>query len=240
MRLDSARARCLLESDHEGDCVWDDEPAPKEEMKPKKCFVCEEILEYPADDDPEYIGKTSVRSKCGHAIRQRQVEPAKVEAGDGVKLPPLDVTDEERERADRLTEEEWLAAYAACSPIELVAIRYCRERQLKASLLREQELKELLGEAANAIARHWDITDQAAKDVALKARAAVDGQIKTSLEREERLLSAINWAQGCGDGEFRERKQGEGAYWWRKELADRAGIIYDGEKFVIKAAVTGE
>jgi hypothetical protein len=50
------------------------------------------------------------------------------------QLPPLDVTDEERKRAESLTEEDWLANYAMASPIELLAIRYCRERQLLAAL----------------------------------------------------------------------------------------------------------
>jgi hypothetical protein len=87
MRLDSARARCLLESDHEGDCVWDD-------------------------------------------------EPAKVEAGDG--LPPLD---EEYE-----LEMARVKSFSTMphGPLELKLRAESRERQLKASLLREKELRELL------------------------------------------------------------------------------------------------
>jgi hypothetical protein len=88
-------------------------------------------------------------------------KPAKVEAGDGAELPPLDrILYEEVSRLapeDRGLTQSLLKKY-----VDL----------WQASLLREQKLKELLGEAANAIARHWDITDQAAKDVALKARAA--------------------------------------------------------------------
>jgi hypothetical protein len=37
------------------------------------------------------------------------------------------------------------------------------------------------------------------------------------------LESAVAWALG-ENGEFRERREGEGAYWWRKELRERASI----------------
>ena len=33
---------------------------------------------------------------------------------------------------------------------------------------------------------------------------------------------ALRWALGEGD-DFRERREWEGAYWWRKELSERAG-----------------
>ena len=44
----------------------------------------------------------------------------------------------------------------------------------------------------------------------------------------ERLRAGITWALGYTD--FRPRKPGEGAYWWRKELRERAGLptyVYD-------------
>ena len=37
-----------------------------------------------------------------------------------------------------------------------------------------------------------------------------------------RLEAAISWALGESDSDFRERKQFEGAYWWRRELRERA------------------
>lgn len=61
-----------------------------------------------------------------------------------IDLPELDVTDAERACAESLTEEEWLAAYAMASPIELVAIRYCRERQLREALLKIASLERRL------------------------------------------------------------------------------------------------
>lgn len=47
----------------------------------------------------------------------------------------------------------------------------------------------------------------------------------------DRLMAAITWALGVGDS-FRERNYDEGAYWWRKELAERAGIKWDGTKYI--------
>lgn len=43
------------------------------------------------------------------------------------------------------------------------------------------------------------------------------------------LERAINWALGC-EGDFAARREGQGAYYWRKELADRAMLRYDGHK----------
>lgn len=43
------------------------------------------------------------------------------------------------------------------------------------------------------------------------------------IERIAQLEGAIRWANGEVD-EFRERKPGEGAYWWRKELMRRARL----------------
>jgi len=43
------------------------------------------------------------------------------------------------------------------------------------------------------------------------------------LEAENhRLNAAIRWALGGKDSDFRARAEGEGAYWWRKELRERA------------------
>lgn len=41
----------------------------------------------------------------------------------------------------------------------------------------------------------------------------------------ERLKSAISWALGEGDSDFRPREIYEGAYWWRTELRRRARPI---------------
>lgn len=46
--------------------------------------------------------------------------------------------------------------------------------------------------------------------------------------RQRRYLRAINWAVGC-HGEFRPPAQAP-KYWWRHELVERAGLLYDGER----------
>lgn len=41
-------------------------------------------------------------------------------------------------------------------------------------------------------------------------------------KENKRLKDSIKWVLGYSD--FRARKEGEGAYWWRKELRERSGI----------------
>ena len=57
------------------------------------------------------------------------------------------------------------------------------------------------------------------------------GELADALEREERLRQALEWALGAR-GEFRLRKKGEWQFWWRKELMKRAGLAWDGGKFI--------
>lgn len=52
---------------------------------------------------------------------------------------------------------------------------------------------------------------------AAAALRSVDAEIK-------RLKEAIVWALGYTD--FRERQNGEGAYWWRKELREKSGMTH--------------
>ena len=51
----------------------------------------------------------------------------------------------------------------------------------------------------------------------------------------ERLMRAITWAMGAGNN-FPLRADGEGPYWWRKELCKRAGIVWDGTKYAPDSA----
>lgn len=55
-------------------------------------------------------------------------------------------------------------------------------------------------------------------------------------ERVGELEAAIVWALGYTD--FRARKDGEGSYYWRKELSERAGITHE-EAEAIAAALEG-
>jgi hypothetical protein len=55
----------------------------------------------------------------------------------------------------------------------------------------------------------------------------------------ERLTDAINWALGVTmpDGSFiPAREEGQGSYYWRPELMRRAGLEYDGSRFVLSSA----
>lgn len=50
---------------------------------------------------------------------------------------------------------------------------------------------------------------------------------------DRRLFDAIVWALGAHETDgFRESYAGDGPYWWRAELAQRAGLVWDGEKYV--------
>lgn len=40
-----------------------------------------------------------------------------------------------------------------------------------------------------------------------------------------------DWAMGCSDDDF-VKPENAPTWWWRSELAKRAGIIYDGQKYV--------
>lgn len=50
---------------------------------------------------------------------------------------------------------------------------------------------------------------------------------KTALEKK--LMAAIRWA--LGETDFRPREPGEGPYYWRRELAARAGLEWNGSSF---------
>jgi len=47
----------------------------------------------------------------------------------------------------------------------------------------------------------------------------------------KRFRHAIEWALGAYE-DFKIRKEGDGPFWWRKELQKRAGLKWEGEKFI--------
>lgn len=55
-------------------------------------------------------------------------------------------------------------------------------------------------------------------------------ECKKVADEIDRLRKAIVWALGAGD-DFREQGTMEGKYWWRGELAQRAGLDWDGKKY---------
>jgi hypothetical protein len=63
------------------------------------------------------------------------------------------------------------------------------------------------------------VTDQAGDMQSMAAEL-----LELYAERD-RLLSAIRWALGI-DGDFPERQEGQGLFWWRRELLERAGLLY--------------
>lgn len=67
----------------------------------------------------------------------------------------------------------------------------------------------------------------AAKDAAISAlKGAVHADVAEFTRDSEQirvLREAIAWALGEND-DFRAREPGEGAYWWRKELRERAAL----------------
>lgn len=78
-----------------------------------------------------------------------------------------------------------------------------------------------------------DVAEAAGKTVAvivLRLERPEDKMTGYAVSRQERVLeleSAIRWALGYeqADGsDFRERRPGEGAYWWRSELEARAKL----------------
>jgi len=65
--------------------------------------------------------------------------------------------------------------------------------------------------------------------------AAELAALRQRAEAAERFLEAIRWALGTR-GEFRPQMTMDGLYWWRGELAERAGLVYDGANYIVRAA----
>lgn len=62
----------------------------------------------------------------------------------------------------------------------------------------------------------------------LYSQATLDAAV--AAERA-RWMSAVSWALGT-NGDFREQGTMQGRYWWRGELAERAGLRWDGAQWV--------
>lgn len=77
--------------------------------------------------------------------------------------------------------------------------------------------------------RYPGMSEAAAQEVADKINAGLLTQSAEQARDAQRYLSAINWALGAD--EFPERQKGQGAYWWRTELAKRAGLQWNGTEF---------
>lgn len=81
-----------------------------------------------------------------------------------------------------------------------------------------EELTKMRDEAREDCARILGERDDARSDEAAQANRAEAAEAQV-----ERLKGVILWADGQ-NGEWPERKPGEGAYYWRKELMRRAAL----------------
>ena len=91
------------------------------------------------------------------------------------------------------------------------------EQQREASIWPQS--REAEAAPAAALAR---IAELEAERAVLMREIGKHAEARGEMEAENaRLASAIRWALGEGD-DFRPREPGEGGYWWRHELRDRA------------------
>ena len=60
-------------------------------------------------------------------------------------------------------------------------------------------------------------------DEHLATITALKAENKRLVEERDCLHNAILWALGC-NGDFPQRQDGQGAYWWRHELRRRCGV----------------
>lgn len=54
------------------------------------------------------------------------------------------------------------------------------------------------------------------------SRRAILNRISDVTRERDQLRDAVNWALGVGDSNFRPPLDGEGRYYWRAELSNRA------------------
>jgi len=96
-------------------------------------------------------------------------------------------------------------------------VRYQRHELFNANLISEKEYAELVydSEKGERVAR-------------LESYDTIRAELSAARETIARLESAIEWALGYTD--FAPRAEGQGAYWWRKELRDRSGFTFQQDK----------
>lgn len=95
----------------------------------------------------------------------------------------------------------------------------------KAATALEQQARELADAKAEI-----KLLGEYMDDLTNAKVAQTDELVKAERELAE-VRSAIEWALGAGD-DFPERQKGQGAYWWRKELAKRARLEWSGVEYV--------
>lgn len=94
---------------------------------------------------------------------------------------------------------------------------------------------KILSENGNKITEIW-IDDSPDRDFNSEQTAkahlivALHNAAPALIAEVERLRAALVWVMGGPGSDFRTRRDGEGAYYWRKELAERAGMKWNQEK----------
>lgn len=114
-----------------------------------------------------------------------------------------------------------------------------REQREQIGALLDEYVFSLLEFGIGARPTRLDRLTPALSDARKSIDAALDAltaEHEASARDTERYRAAIYWALGYED--FAERRPGQGAYWWRKELAERAGQLADFS--VARAATRGE
>jgi hypothetical protein len=71
---------------------------------------------------------------------------------------------------------------------------------------------------------HLDLAAAAALTAAAQEIERLEQRAAELEQDAARYRAAILWALGGEGSDFRPRMEGEGAYWWRKELRKRAAI----------------
>lgn len=84
-----------------------------------------------------------------------------------------------------------------------------------------------LGSAYESVRSQLQQSQQDAADLHIK-NVHLQAELSAARETIARMHGAIEWALGYTD--FAPRAEGQGAYWWRKELRARSGFTFQQDK----------
>lgn len=105
----------------------------------------------------------------------------------------------------------------------------CEREDCPAALMRRHGIEPLIAEGPCLRLAYARVTRERneARRVGLERYEAMRAE-------RDRAEAALVWALGASRDHFPERGDG-GPYWWRTELRQRAGLSWDGSKYVRKA-----
>ena len=111
-----------------------------------------------------------------------------------------------------LSENDIAALLAVRTELRIMArvnLELKRERdELKATIKVERVTSRIMG------------IQDATQAYSVETFATLEAELAEARNLVERYKSAVSWALGS-NGDFAARKEGEGAYWWRRELMRR-------------------